>query len=347
MKSKRLLATVASTLGLAFVAAAQTPTPQTPPSGQAPPKHAPGDTAKPADPTAQRPAPAKGMRLWNAEDVVGMKVVNTQGEELGKIEEIVIHPRGDVAYAVLSFGGTMGVGDKLFAIPWTVLQTHATEATRGDEKKLVLAVDKERLKNAPGFDKSKWPSMANPDWSKDIDAYYAADRKSTTGKPVEASARVAGSPIWKSSELKGSKVETPSGENLGDIKDVVVDANGRISYVAISVGGFLGMGDRLVAVPFEALKVTTEGDKKKITLATTKDRLKEAPEFKSGRENWAAMTDPVYVRRVYEFYSINPYWTSGDMGDGGRGPTGAGNPPAGGMKPEGTKPDKTDKPEKP
>lgn len=345
MKSKRLLATVASTLGLAFVAAAQTP--QTPPSGQAPPKHAPGDTAKPAETTVQRPTAGKGMHLWNAQDVVGMKVVNTQGEDLGKIEEIVIHPRGDVAYAVLSFGGTLGVGDKLFAIPWSVLQSHATEATRGDEKKLVLTVDKERLKSAPGFDKSKWPNMVNPDWSKEIDLYYANDRKSSTGRPVEASARIAGSPIWKSSDLKGSKVETPTGENLGDIKDVVIDANGRVSYVAISVGGFLGMGDRLAAVPFEALKVTTEGDKKKISLATTKDRLKEAPEFKGGTENWVAMTDPTYVRRVYEFYSINPYWAGGEMGDGGRGPSGAGNPPAGGTKPDGTKPEKTDKPQKP
>jgi len=328
MKSKRLLATLVPVLGLALVANAQTP--------ETPKGHTPGDTTRPADAAAVRPAASKGgLHLWNAQEVIGMKVVNPQGEDLGKIEDIVIHPRGEVAYAVLSFGGTMGLGDKLFAIPWSVLQTHGTEATRGDEKKIVLPVDKERLKAAPGFDKGKWPSMANPDWSKEIDAYYANERR-TSGRPVEASARVAGSPIWKSSDLKGSKVETPSGENLGEIKDVIIDASGRVSYVVISVGGFLGMGDRHVAVPFEALKVTTEGDKKKITLATTKERLKEAPEFKPGRENWAAMTEPVYVVRVYEYYSISPYWSAGDVGDGSRGPTGGG-----------AKREKPDKPEKP
>ena len=75
---------------------------------------------------------------------------------------------GLIAYAVLSFGGFLGMGDKLFAIPWEALildtENHA----------FILDVDKEVLKNAPGFDKDHWPGTAEYEagWLMDIYEYY-------------------------------------------------------------------------------------------------------------------------------------------------------------------------------
>ncbi len=97
----------------------------------------------------------------------GNSVVNTAGEDLGSIEDIMIHvDSGRVAYAVLSFGGFLGMGDKLFAIPWEALTLDE------DNHRFVLNVDKEKLKRAPGFDKDHWPDMADPTWSKKIYGYY-------------------------------------------------------------------------------------------------------------------------------------------------------------------------------
>jgi len=90
----------------------------------------------------------------SASTMVGDHVVNPEGEDLGKIEEIMIDvPTGNVAYAVLSFGGFLGLGDKYFAIPWQRLEVDAKK------ERFVLNVDKERLENAPGFDKNNWPQV--------------------------------------------------------------------------------------------------------------------------------------------------------------------------------------------
>lgn len=97
----------------------------------------------------------------------GDKVVNYKGEDLGKIEEIMIDlDRGRVAYAVLSFGGFFGVGDKLFAIPWQAISVDTTN------KRLVLNVDKALLEKAPGFDKNNWPDMADLSLGSTLYGYY-------------------------------------------------------------------------------------------------------------------------------------------------------------------------------
>ncbi len=106
-------------------------------------------------------------RVLSADTLTGDKVVNPQNEDLGTIEHLMIDlASGRVAYAVLSFGGFLGMGDKLFAIPWSSLSVDTVE------KRFVLNVDKERLKLAPGFDKEHWPNMADRAWGTTIYTYY-------------------------------------------------------------------------------------------------------------------------------------------------------------------------------
>src|SRR5664280_2991243 len=89
-----------------------------------------------------------------ADTLTGDKVVNLQKEDLGKIEHLMIDlESGRVAYAVLSFGGFLGMGDKLFAIPWSAFTVQLFE----NDLRIVLNVDKEILKKAQGFDKSQLP----------------------------------------------------------------------------------------------------------------------------------------------------------------------------------------------
>ena len=104
-----------------------------------------------------------------ANTLVGNDVYNHKEESLGDIKEIMLDvSSGKVSYAVLSFGTFLGMGEKLFAVPWDALKLDT------QNKRFVLAIEKERLSKAPGFDKHKWPNMADKTWAKDIDTYYAA-----------------------------------------------------------------------------------------------------------------------------------------------------------------------------
>lgn len=108
--------------------------------------------------------------IYKANDtLIGNDVYSRKAEMLGEVKEIMLDIRtGRIAYAVLSFGGVIGIGDKLFAIPWEALTLDTMN------KRFVLDVEKERLERAPGFDKDKWPDMANPAWAEDIHAYYGS-----------------------------------------------------------------------------------------------------------------------------------------------------------------------------
>jgi sporulation protein YlmC with PRC-barrel domain len=115
-----------------------------------------------------------------ARDMIGVAVMNDQNEHLGKIEDLVMDPvSGRIRYAVLSFGGFLGVGDKLFAVPWDDLKLISKGTTsRGTIKEdhYVLNVNKDALKNAPGFDKKQWPDFANREWANEIDKFYSGER---------------------------------------------------------------------------------------------------------------------------------------------------------------------------
>lgn len=113
-----------------------------------------------------------GPDLMGAGTLVGDDVYNLQDEDLGDIKEIMLDVRsGEVAYAVLSFGGVLGLGEKLFAVPWQRLTLDTVN------KRFILDVDKQTLKNAPGFDKDHWPDMSNQEWSNEIHTFYDTQAK--------------------------------------------------------------------------------------------------------------------------------------------------------------------------
>ena len=106
-------------------------------------------------------------RVLSASTICGDPVVNDAGENLGQIEELMIDlDNGRVAYAVLSFGGFLGVGDKLFAIPFEALELDP------ENHRFVLDVPREKLEKAPGFDKSQWPDFADPRFGQEVYRYY-------------------------------------------------------------------------------------------------------------------------------------------------------------------------------
>jgi sporulation protein YlmC with PRC-barrel domain len=105
--------------------------------------------------------------LLSASSITGDGVRNHVGEDLGQIEDLMIDVNnGKVAYAVLSFGGFLGLGDKLFAVPIEAMTVDT------DDKCFVLSESKERLEKAPGFDKDNWPNFADTQWQSQVRSYY-------------------------------------------------------------------------------------------------------------------------------------------------------------------------------
>lgn len=108
-----------------------------------------------------------GPELMTAATLDGNDVFNLEGEKLGTIQDIMLDvPQGKIAYAVLSRGGVLGMGDKLFAVPWGALTLDTAR------KCFVMNVDSQRLKDAEGFDKDKWPKMADFTWASEIHKHY-------------------------------------------------------------------------------------------------------------------------------------------------------------------------------
>jgi hypothetical protein len=125
-----------------------------------------------------------------ARTINGDKVINMTGEHLGKIEDLMIDlENGRVAYAVLSFGGFLGLGNKLFAVPWEAL------SVRPHEHAFVLNVSKEILEKAGGFDKDNWPltceqlATSTREWLANIYTCYGCK------------------PYWETGVLEGTEKE--------------------------------------------------------------------------------------------------------------------------------------------
>src|SRR6202166_4401575 len=108
-----------------------------------------------------------GPALMGADTLLGNDVYNPRDEKLGTIKEFMIDMgTGRINYAVLSYGGFLGMGDRLFAVPWQALKLDTSN------KRFTLNATKEQLKNAPGFDKDHWPAMADSTWVTDVHNFY-------------------------------------------------------------------------------------------------------------------------------------------------------------------------------
>jgi sporulation protein YlmC with PRC-barrel domain len=253
-------------------------------------------------------ARADNLGLMRATKLTGAKVANTQDQSLGSIDNLAIATiRGTIAYAVIGFGGIAGLGETKFAIPWRALDV------RTDDR-AVLDVDKEMLKNTPGFKGNDWPQVADARWLTRAGADRPGELREVGDTERERSADALPQYSFKSSDLIGKVVKGTNGDKLGSIKDLMVDPQrGRIVYGIIAHGGVLGIGDRLVAVPWGAFD-TREQDSLRIDL--DKAKLEAGPNFADG--DWSVLSDPEFLARTYSYYGQPAYDSDKREGSGER-----------------------------
>jgi len=155
--SRQIVRPAALAIMMTFGTAAFAQAPATAPKEPAP--------ARPAAVAPTRVDASRAERDWErrhrASKIIGTNVRNRQGEKIGDVEDIVLDRNGTVAYAVVSTGGFLGIGDRLHAIPWKALQPVA------NEDHLVLDIDRKRLQAAPGFPANTWPNFNDEKWNAD------------------------------------------------------------------------------------------------------------------------------------------------------------------------------------
>jgi sporulation protein YlmC with PRC-barrel domain len=107
----------------------------------------------------------------------------------------------------------------------------------------------------------------------------------------------------RASEVMGLTVKDKKGEQLGQVEDIVIDARGQVQYIILSHGGVLGIGDKLVPIPYKASRVDVE--KNALVLDNVdKQMLEKAPNF--DKKDWKNIGEPEWDRKVYGYYGQEP-----------------------------------------
>ena len=235
------------------------------------------------------------LQVVQAMTLRGMDVKDQQGNTLGEVERVMFDTEdGRVAYVVLDFDGWVEIGGRHVAAPWEALKLTpgAREAT--------LTVDREKLRQAPGFAPAAWPPTVERPWLYDVYNYYGYPPY-----PALRARTVDRLELMSADTLVGRDVENRQGEDFGEIADLAIDlSNGRIAYVILEYGGWLGLGEKLAAVPWQALKAEVANPR--VTMDITKDKLKTLPSF--AREEWPQTLDRQWLANVYDQYGAKPYW---------------------------------------
>lgn len=247
---------------------------------------APQQAASPPAATKAMPSPAASADTRN---LIGRNIQNAQNETIGEIKSIHVGKDGKIQAVMVGVGGFLGVGEREVRLAWTDL----TVTNNGE--KVTVNMTKDQLKGQPEY---KYNDQAyRGQVFTDTGPWKAADatRAPTETRPGDtkpANTNVAATAStgdfnadghMSANALIGTNVRNEARETVGEIEDVYIDNNGAIKVVIVSVGGFLGMGTKNVAVKWSDIKFTRDGNSALLLTNWTKDALKAMPDYKYER----------------------------------------------------------------
>ncbi|MCD6679995.1 MAG: PRC-barrel domain-containing protein [Burkholderiaceae bacterium] len=235
--------------------------------------------------TAGRSATAsveQDFRDLRASQVIHMSVRNVAGQNIGQISDMIVDvDSGKVPYAILRFDPGIFEGEELFAVPTTALRMAA------DRNDMVLDAPKERLRDA-AIDADQWK-----DGLPDADVLAGLDRLWNSATPVvRASAH-------RMSDLIGMDVNSRSGEEIGELEDLVVRMNDqRVHYAVMEFDPSWAASDEYYALPLTAFRLTTDNDE----LVLDVDRSKVQAMKRFPEDRWANLNDPVWIADIDRYF---------------------------------------------
>ena len=201
-------------------------------------------------------------------------------EQDGKTQADALTVMNSPGCVVVSFGGVLGMGDKYFALPWETLKA-------GPGSDFIVDLDKDRLDNAPGFDKKNWPKMADSSWTTEVDRYYT-----TTKQGADRS--------WggKASNLKDAEIKNAAGAKFGEVEDIIVDLDlGRATLVIVHTENDVEPEDAWIALPRSSVDVVPKDNV--FTLNGSDATFARMPNF--SKDKWPVM-DRAYAIQVCRYF---------------------------------------------
>lgn len=241
---------------------------------------------------ADEQANVKIAHVFRTADIVGLGVKNKAGENIGKIDDLVIDMKnGEVRYAALAYGGLAGVGSKLFAVPLDKMTFVMGEPNNLSSRHFVFDVAKDELDKDKGFDTSHWPERA--------DAKWAGEKRNEP--PSAGGAKVSYETVFRASKIKGMEVRNEQNEHLGSIDELVIDIpKAHVKYLALSFGSWFTGGNKLFPVALSHCTLTHANDKTFFTVHVSKDALEKAPGF--DKNHWPNTADPNWAKSIDTHY---------------------------------------------
>ena len=240
----------------------------------------------------------KGKDL-RASEIVGARVRNSVGDNLGEIEELVIPTRDqDDMLVIVSVGGVLDVGDKLVAFPYDDLRVSA------DGDTFYMDRTEEQLKSAPAYTyeaqaeaQARTQPAGEPQRNStanartDVDQPRTTPRAATTDEPrttvqpraaaptVAAAAKSSNVVLdawdYRASDLIGAAVIDDRGERVAKVDDIVVSTEDDKLHAVLAFGGFAGFGSKLITIPVEGLQITADDGHPQVRIAMTGEQLQQ------------------------------------------------------------------------
>jgi sporulation protein YlmC with PRC-barrel domain len=234
--------------------------------------------------TAEMVPTAIDEPAMRASELIGYNVVNSAGEDLGEVEDLLVNlTNGQVHYAIMSFGGFADIGENLYAIPLSALNFNTTDGA------IVFDVDEAMLADAPSFDETTWPDMTLPEWDRDIYDYWQTRGVTMPEAELLDETATVDRSAMRASELIGYNVVNSAGDDLGEIEDMMIGLDSQqVNYAVLSFGGFLDIGEKLFAIPVTALRLDPEQEA--VVFDVDEETLANAPGF--DENSWPDTANP-------------------------------------------------------
>lgn len=236
--------------------------------------------------------------------VMGMNITNRKGKDVGEINDLVLDAaNGKVRYAAVTYGGFLGIGEKMFAVPFDAFKLK--REPKENQISFILNIKQKQLKGASGFDQSHWPDFSDKSLIKELDQRYRVKRnqqvkaKSDSGKTDEPTS----SQVIRVSQLMGMPFQNTEGNQIGKVEEIVLDtAHHKARYLVVVFNEKQKKSDKLFAVPFQTFQVRMDSqtEKPSLVLKVTPEQMQGAQGFDP--DQWPEFTNPVFRKELLELY---------------------------------------------
>lgn len=228
-----------------------------------------------------------GMRIYATEDEVATNTTITPGDEqnwndIGEINEIFLTGEGEVSAVILGVGGFLGMGEKDVAVDMSEIRMVNEEGENG-EFFLVINATQAELEAATAFERhdDMDDTMAATDGSED-EQVMAMDRERFAMPAIDRDGYSQLEPSDLTAEaLTGARLYGTNDEDIGEVSELVLADDGSIDKVILDVGGFIGIGEKSIAVSLDELQIMRPdgGDDVRVYIEATQEQLEQQPAY--------------------------------------------------------------------